>query len=255
MQKSTLTMTGAEPFFFPSGKVGCLLVHGLTGTPKEMRWMVEYLLKQGITIMGIRLAGHATEPDDLRRTRWQDWLTSVEDGYNLLSGTCEQIFLAGLSLGGSLSLFAASYLPAQGVISISAPCQLPADWRLKFIRLFQHLQPRVPKGTPDWRNPQAAADHLEYPYYPTPSIAELRDLLAELRQILPQVKLPALIIHSRADQSVLPENAEQIFRALGSPHKEIFWVENSGHVVVREPERQQVFDRTIQFIQQYAALS
>ncbi|GIV65449.1 MAG: carboxylesterase [Bellilinea sp.] len=251
MQKSTITMTGAEPFFFPSGKVGCLLVHGLTGTPKEMRWMGEYLHQRGISVMGIRLAGHATDPADLPRTRWRDWLASVEDGFHLLNGACEQIFLAGLSLGGALSLYAASYLPAQGVISISAPYQLPPDWRLNFIHLIKHLQPRVPKGPPDWHNPQAAADHLEYPDYPTASIAELRDLLAELRQILPHVNLPTLIVHSRADQGVSPENAIKILNALGSPQKEILWVENSGHVVVREPDRQMVFERVCRFIQSH----
>lgn len=247
-------LVGAEPFFFQGGKIGCLLVHGLTGTPKEMRWMGEYLRDQGITVMGIRLAGHATDPADLPRTRWQDWLTSLEDGFHLLRGSCEQIFLTGLSLGGALSLYAASFLPVRGVISISAPYQLPPDWRLNFIRLFQYVQPRVPKGPPDWHNPQAAADHLEYPYYPTASIAELRDLLSELRQVLPQVKIPVLVVHSRADRGVLPENAEKIFSALGSPHKEMLWVENSGHVVVREPDRHLVFERALQFIHRVANL-
>ncbi len=244
-------MPGAEAFYFPAGTVGCLLVHGLTGTPKEMRWMGDYLHDHGISVFGVRLAGHATQPEDLTRTRWQDWLASLEDGFHVLNHSCEKIILCGLSLGGVLCLYGASYLPAQGVISISAPYELPPDWRLNFIRFFRHIQPRVPKGKPDWRNPQAAADHLEYPYYPTPSIAELRDLLVELRQVLPQVKLPALIVHSRADQGVLPQNAEKIFNALGSPEKDLLWVENSGHVVVREPDRLTVFEHAWQFIQRH----
>jgi carboxylesterase len=245
-------MSGAEPFFFPAGETGCLLVHGLTGTPKEMRWMGEFLFEQGITVLGIRLSGHATTSASLERTRWQDWLASLEDGFHLLRHSCTKIFICGLSLGGALSLYAASYLPVEGVISISAPYELPHDWRLNFIRLFLYIQPRVPKGSPDWHNPQAAFDHLEYPYYPTASIAELRDLLVELRQVLPQVKRPALIIHSRADRGVLPSNAEKIFTALGSSAKEILWVENSGHVVVCEPDRHLVFERALQFIQHYS---
>ncbi|MEW6179240.1 MAG: alpha/beta fold hydrolase [Chloroflexota bacterium] len=245
-------LPAAEPFFFPAGKTGCLLVHGLTGSPKEMRWMGEYLHQRGITVLGIRLAGHAISPGDLARTRWQDWLTSVEDGFHLLRGFCDQIFLAGLSLGGSLSLFAASFLSVRGVVSISAPYQLPADWRLNFIHLFKHLQPRIPKGAADWHNPQAAADHIEYPYYPTAAIAQLRDFLAELRNVLPQITRPVLVVHSRADQSVLPSNAERIFAALGSQQKRLLWVENSGHVVVREPDREIVFEQALQFIHQYS---
>ncbi len=63
----------AEPFVFPGGPVGCLLVHGFTGTPKEMRWLGEYLAGQGHTVLGVRLAGHATQPEDMIRARWWDW--------------------------------------------------------------------------------------------------------------------------------------------------------------------------------------
>jgi len=42
----------AEPFFLPGNRVGCLLVHGFTGAPKEMRWMGEFLNQQGYTVLG-----------------------------------------------------------------------------------------------------------------------------------------------------------------------------------------------------------
>jgi len=53
------TFPGAEPFFLSGSRCGCLLVHGFTGTPKEMRWMGENLHSQGYTVLGIRLSGHA----------------------------------------------------------------------------------------------------------------------------------------------------------------------------------------------------
>ena len=65
----------AEPFFFPGSKTGILLIHGFTGTPKEMRWMGEYLhQKQHLTVLGIRLSGHATQPEDMLRSSYTDWL-------------------------------------------------------------------------------------------------------------------------------------------------------------------------------------
>ena len=60
----------AEPFFLPGqpGKPGCLLIHGFTGAPKEMRWMGEYLSREaGFPCLGVRLAGHATQPADMIR--------------------------------------------------------------------------------------------------------------------------------------------------------------------------------------------
>ena len=65
--------------------------------------MGEYLNRQGYTCLGIRLAGHATDPEDMVRSNWTDWTASVEDGFYLLSGSVDRIFLAGLSMGGVLS--------------------------------------------------------------------------------------------------------------------------------------------------------
>ena len=124
----------AEPFFFPGGPIGCLLVHGFTGTPKEMRWMGEYLAEKGYSVLGVRLAGHATHPADLLRLRWQDWLASVEDGWNLLRGVTPDIFMVGLSMGGILSLLFASQHPVRGVVTMSTPYRLPKDQLLRFAR-------------------------------------------------------------------------------------------------------------------------
>lgn len=245
----------AEPFYFPGGPTGCLLVHGFTGSPKEMRWMGEFLASQGHTVLGIRLAGHATQPADLVRTRWTDWLASVEDGYHLLKGSCNTIFVCGLSMGGILSLLLASRFPVAGVIAISTPYALPDDWRLRFIKLFYRFVPRVPKGPPDWRNPQAARDHVEYPDYPTRAILELRDLLVQMHRSLPAVSAPVLLVHSRLDGGVAPQNMQRIYEALGASDKQMLWVENSGHVIPREPERQRVFEAANAFMQRVSDLS
>ncbi len=244
----TLIIPTAEPFYFRGGRTGCLLIHGFTGAPKEMRWMGEYLADQGHTVLGVRLAGHATQPADLLRTRWRDWLASVEDGYRLLQGACDRIFVCGLSMGGILSLLFASRMPVSGAIAISTPYALPDDWRLPFLKLLHWVIPRVSKGPPDWRNLEAAGDHIDYPYYPTRTILELRDLLAEMRHALPAVTAPVLLVHSRLDGGVPPNNMQLIYDHLGTSDKQMLWVNNSGHVITREPDRQQVFEAAQAFI-------
>jgi carboxylesterase len=238
----------AEPFFFPGNRTGCLLIHGFTGTPKEMRWMGEYLASKGYSILGVRLTGHATQPEDMLRAHWQDWVTSVEDGYDLLKGVADQVFVVGLSMGGVLSLLFASQHQVSGVVAMSTPYALPNDPRMPFIQVLSWLQPKMPKGPPDWHDLEAAKDHIDYPYYPTRAIAELRDLLNEMRAALPKVSVPVLLIHSRQDPGVLPHNAEQILAQLGSQDKHLLWVENSGHVITREPEKQVVFKAAEDFI-------
>ncbi len=239
----------AEPFFFPGDQTACLLVHGFTGTPKEMRPMGEYLNSRGYTVLGIRLAGHATHPQDMLRTRWTDWLTSVEDGYHLLRSHAKRIFLIGLSMGGSLSLLFASQFDVDGVIAMSTPYSLPDDPRLNYVKWLAFIKPQIPKGEPDWQDPQAAEGHVSYPFYPTRNIAELRDLLGEMRAALPRVMAPALIVHARQDKGVPPLNAEKIYTALGSQEKQLLWLEKSGHIVTREPERLRLYQAADHFIQ------
>jgi carboxylesterase len=238
----------AEPFFFPGNRIGCLLVHGFTGAPKEMRWMGEYLNQQGYSVLGVRLAGHATQPQDILRTRWQDWLASVEDGYDLLGGCVDQIFVIGLSLGGILTLRFASQFPVNGVVAISTPYAIPNDPRLPFIRLISPFITWIKKGPPDWHNPEAAKDHVEYPRMPIRGILQVLDLISQMRSSLPKIQAPALIIQSRQDGSVVPQNAEQLLAALGSQDKNILWVENSGHVITREPDRFLAFEAIAEFI-------
>jgi carboxylesterase len=246
----TYTIPTAEPFYFPGGPIGCLLVHGFTGSPKEMRWMGEYLSQKGYSVLGIRLAAHATRPEDMLRARWQDWFASVEDGWHLLSKSCQSTFLAGLSMGGALCLLAAAQLPADGIIAMSTPYEFHDDPRLQYIKLLHWLQPSVAKGAPDWHNPEAAVDHVSYPSYPTRAVIELRFLLAEMRLNLKNVKQPVLLIHSHQDQTVAPENMLAIYNALGTDQKSMLWVDDSSHVITREPQRLRVFQAAEDFIQQ-----
>lgn len=239
----------SEPFLFQGGKIGCLLIHGFTGAPKEMRWMGEYLSARGYSVLGVRLAGHATCVEDILRVKWQDWIASVEDGYYLLRGLADQVYVVGLSMGGILSLVFSTLKPVTGVVTMSVPYSLPRDPRLALIHLLSTFIPRVRKGPADWHNLEAAKDHIEYPYLPTKGIIQLRDLLIEMQKSLPKITAPVLLIHSRQDGSVSPDHAEKILSKLGSHDKQIFWVEESGHVIPREPDRYLAFKATEEFIQ------
>lgn len=244
---------GAEPFLFPGGSTGCLLIHGFTGTPKEMRPMGAYLHQRGFTVLGVRLTGHATRPEDLPRVRWQDWILSVEDGWQLLKGITDRIFVCGLSMGGVLALSFAAQFPVNGVVAMSTPYELPPDPRLPYIRFLHRLQPRMEKGEPDWFEPEVAKGHIDYPYYPTRAIVELVELLKVLRASLPQVTAPVLLIHSKNDQGVAPENLEKIYTALGSQRKEKLMIENSGHAITVDQKRTQVFEAAADFMLRLSA--
>jgi carboxylesterase len=253
---NTQIIPTTEPFFFPGGRTGILLIHGFTGTPKEMRWMGEYLNQQGFTCLGIRLNGHATDPEDMRRSHWTDWTASVEDGYRLLSDSVDRIYLAGLSMGGVLSLLMSTRLDVAGVVAMSTPHTLPRDpknypiWYIKLYGRFFKYAPKsgeVPGAS--WFDKDAFVGHISYQQNPVSSIAELKSLLYEMQAALPEIRKPVQLIHSKDDTYVSPENMEKIYAGLlNASDKTKLYVAGSGHVVTRDAARNQVFAAALEFI-------
>jgi len=249
IMKKNIIIPSAEPFFFNGNDTGCLLIHGFTGTPKEMRLMGEYLADKNYTVMGIRLTGHATQISDMIRTRWWDWMADVEDAIDLLAGITKKIYAIGLSMGGVLALTAAARYRIDGVIAMSTPWSLPDDRRLNFIRLISYFSPEISKGTPDWVDPQLSKNHVSYRNYPTRSIAELKQLLDIMHISLPKVMVPTLLMQSVLDTTINKDSAKAIYESIGTKNKKIFMVHNSGHVITREPDKELVFNAAHEFIQ------
>lgn len=246
----------AEPFLFlgEPTKPACLLVHGFTGTPKEMRWMGEFLNQQGYTCLGIRLTGHATHPEDMIRSTWTDWTASVEDGYHLLRGMTDNIFLVGLSMGGILSLLMSTRLDVRGVVAMSTPYKLADDPRLRHIEWISKIVSFMPKSDEEpgasWFDKDAWKDHISYPENPVRSIGQLNQLLGVMRSSLPQLRVPVLLIHSKDDGYVLPDNIDLIYAdLLNASDKTKLYVTGSGHVVPRDAARQEAFQYALEFIQ------
>jgi carboxylesterase len=249
-----MIIPSTEPFFFPGDRTGCLLIHGFTGTPKEMRWLGEHLAKQGRTVLGVRLAGHATRPEDMARMRWQDWLHSVEDGWQILSGCTDRIFLVGLSMGGLLSLTFAADHPVAGLVIMSTPHHLPRDPRLNFIKVLSILRPFMPEvrisEKRDWYDEKAELQHISYDRTPTYSFGELDALVSHMQTILPRVSCPTLFIYSKDDPAVLAseQHMEKIHAAIHSTEKSMLMLENSGHVITEDAQRDRVFQAASEFI-------
>lgn len=249
------TINTAEPFFLPgdAAKPACLLIHGFTGTPKEMRWMGDYLNNLGYTCLGIRLAGHATRPKDMVRARWTDWTASMEDGYNLLRGITDRIFLVGLSMGSVLSLLMSTRLEVRGVIGMSTVYRLPVNlpaWEFKIVSQFKAYIKKS-RGVPgeDWYDKEAFTGHVSYPLNPVRSAAELQVLVSRMRSVLTKVNVPVLLIHSKDDKYVHADNMSLVYNALGTADKEMVWVSGSGHVITRDAARQQVFEAASAFLE------
>ena len=95
---------GAEPFAHDGGPVGALVVHGFTGSPVSMRPWAQALADAGLTVRLPRLPGHGSTWQDMALTTWEDWYAAVDTAFGELTERCADVFVCGLSMGGSLAL-------------------------------------------------------------------------------------------------------------------------------------------------------
>jgi len=249
----TAVLPGGEPFLFRGGRTGCLLIHGFTASPQEVRGLGEHLSSRGYTALGVRLFAHASDIHHMLRADWTDWYSSVEDGYHLLRGLCDEIVVMGVSLGGVLSLLLAASYPLTGVVAMSTPYAHSPDPRLKVVRPLSSILKFFPKGPPDWRDPGAQATRVAYAAYPIAAVEETFKAMTAMRACLPRVTVPTLLIHSKEDDFVPPENMAAIREHLGSQVVETLLVENSNHVVTLDLARPLVFNAASAFVARLAA--
>jgi carboxylesterase len=252
-----LIIPTAEPFFYPGNETGCLLIHGFTGTPKEMHPMGKYLAERGHTVLGVRLAGHATQMEDMVRMRYWDWIASVEDGWHMLQGSTKRVFVIGLSMGGVLSLLFASRYPVAGAVAMSTPSEVPVAGIQRLLvsvsPLLSLALPFLGKHDGKWFNPEVGEDHVSYPGHPVRSVYELDKLTKLMRAGLPGLTAPVLLMHSRDDVDVPYENANTLYEEIGGADKEVLLVEGCNHVITRDGDTSRVFKAADDFIRRVNA--
>nr|MBN1229903.1 alpha/beta fold hydrolase [Anaerolineae bacterium] len=239
------------------------MVHGLTGTPFELRWLGEELNKQGYTVYGPRLAGHGTCPEDLTRVTWREWYADVLAAYELLGRQCDKIFVIGLSMGGVLTLLLGSQEKVDGLVVLSAPHEIkhPLFRFLPLLSLFIKIHnkgydveleerfARQVRKVQEERG-EALTGHPSYKGWVIPAIRQFLPMLSVMRENLKQVTAPILFIHSKKDQTVPFENMQLNYDAVSSPDKSMLVLEESCHTVAEDIEYPVVFDAVKAFIAQ-----
>ncbi|WP_353224554.1 alpha/beta hydrolase [Salinisphaera hydrothermalis] len=263
-------------FFFPGDNRGVLLIHGLTGTPQEMRILGKGLNNRGFTTRGVQLAGHCGSVDDLLATGWTDWYRSVETAAREMRGSVEHLFVAGLSMGALLALRLAEEHPdwVDGVGVLGATFRydgwsLPALNRLSFLlpmlkrlgigrdRMFME-QP--PYGLRDENlrrkisEAMASGDSTAagLPGNPWHSLAELYLMSRRVRRDLRRVVAPCLIAHATEDDIASSRNAELVARRVSGP-TEMLWLDDSYHMITIDRERRRLIEGVADFFARVAA--
>jgi carboxylesterase len=225
-------------------QIGFLLIHGFTGTHYEMIPLQEFLEKKGFTVSNITLPGHETTEEDLITKKWTEFVEYSQIELDQLKDKCEKVFVAGLSMGGAITLLlGARNQDLAGIITLAAVYR-PPDWRMHLMVIpFVHkIYPKHRNKESGWEDLEALTTHRSYDYYPIKSVAELYKLLHEVKKQVENIQIPILIISAKKDLSVPQKHAKLIYKKVNSKDKERVLIEKGGHVIPKDAGRHQMLE-------------
>ena len=238
-----------QPFFHRGNDIGCLVFHGFTGTPANMRLVADALSEAGYTVLVPRLSGHATTLADMDRQSDEIWLNDAFSAYDrLIQEGCKSVFVMGLSMGGLLSTLVASTRPVTGVVLMSTPFRMQ-QYLLTASR-FAAVAPFVYLDTPEEQLASFRPYNQTYDGMPTRRLKDLERLTIRARGALHKLTCPILVMQSAKDDKVDLRSVPITEYGTGSPELEIQWLMDSPHGCTYGPEARLVAQRAVAFVRQ-----
>ncbi|MBS1189256.1 MAG: alpha/beta hydrolase [Rhodocyclaceae bacterium] len=264
---------GPNGFFEKRGETGVLLIHGLTGTPAEMRHFGRQLARKGLTVAGPQLAGHCDSVQALKASTWEDWYRSADEAFEALARECRQVYVAGLSMGALLGLLLAARKKERlaGVTLLSTTFfydgwNMP-KWRRRLLmplviysplRHFVTWEEPPPYGIKDERvramvtsvlesRDAHTADKIGHFKTPASVILQSERLVRAAKACLRRVHRPTLVVHSVEDDMASIKNAHFVTQRIGSQQVETYFVDDSYHVLTLDKRRDEIADRVAAF--------
>lgn len=262
-----------QPGFGENGRVGFLLIHGLGGTPVELRFIAQGLTRAGFAVYCPLLEGHGGTKAELNATTWQDWYDSVAAAHDELRARCDMVVVGGLSSGALLALYLAANRPGDVAAAVLfAPTLWPDGWAIpKTFQLFKlvrhkwfasliHFREVAPYGIKDERIRQFVLESLQSEGRPLEEILgrgggvlwELKALRNIVKKQLSAIRQPTLIFHPRHDDQSDVANTMKLQRQLGGL-VDVVVLDDSYHMVTLDRQRTLVVDRSVELGQRLVA--
>ena len=219
----------AQPFEFPEGNHGVLLIHGFTGSPAHMRLIGEGLRDKGFAVRGILLPGHGETPEAMGKAAWQDWVRASREAAQEMRERYERLTVAGLSMGGCLALMLAEQMDADACVTIAAPIKTTNRFRA-VAPAASLVCPMIRKKADGARDSLLAEYDIGYDSYPTASVHHLSVIIRKARQDLHLIHCPVLAIQSHGDKTVTADSPALILSGVSSAVKAQLWLNDAPHV-------------------------
>jgi carboxylesterase len=232
----------------------CLIIHGFTGSPWDMRPLGEALAERGYRVYCPRLPGHGTTPKAMEGISWKDWISATDEALDHF-GKEAPVFVVGFSMGALLAILLAARRPERvRALTLLAPAikflgpSMFLARRLRRWPLLEWYKPKVIKDGTDIQNADSLADAPLLESFPTARLRDLFQLQDQARAKLRYVRCPSLVLMARKDHVVALEGGRRLAREMiNALPLRFVHLSRGSHIVARDDDAQLAFDEVADF--------
>ncbi len=229
-----------------------LLLHGFGG--KSSNWeytAVKINENLNIPVYIPRLPGHGTNVDDFLNSSAEQWLRKAVDSYLYLKSDFQEIYLAGLSMGGLLAALLASKFEIKK-LSLVAPAFFTKNKNIVFTPYIKYF---IKKFDNDFKLEQENLSKAEIDFhqnysldYYTKALAELYKLIKKSRKALNNINTETQLILSTNDQQVESDKIRSFLnKKMGQFLVDQKIYQKSSHVIINDLEKERCAQDIIDF--------
>ena len=241
----TSDLSGCEPLSAAGGANGVLVLHGFTGCPQSMRPLAQAFSAAGFTVELPLLPGHGTTVDDMITTGWDDWAGAAEAAYEELTGRSESVVVAGLSMGGALTLWLAGRHPEiAGIVCVNPVVDVAQDLVDLARQMIEAGDDRIPAIGGDIAKPGGYEG--AYEAAPLGPLLSLAEGTSALQADLGKITSPLLLLNSPQDHVVPPSNSDLAAGSVGGPVERVT-LERSYHVATLDYDAELIEQQAVAF--------
>jgi alpha-beta hydrolase superfamily lysophospholipase len=217
-------------------------IHGLGGNSDNYIALGE-ALKPGVAVYAIDLAGHGESgtPGDVESREVHLRNLDALAGLICSRHPNARHYVAGYSLGAAYAplWIARNGRTHDGLILLAAPYRnifkLPLHWEIAF-RILSKVAPRrripVRERSDDGIEPRYRFGMSSEKFIRERTLRLLKvsaDAVPAGERALPEVTIPALVVHGDADSVAFPEGARIAYQRLGGRDKTLRWIPGARH--------------------------
>jgi carboxylesterase len=259
-------------FEMPGGAPACLLLHGFTGDPREMRVLADRIHDRfGYYIYTPLLPGHGGPPHLLHKLAAEDFLQAAREALAHVRKQNSQIVVIAYSMGAAIAaqLLAeepvAAFAMIAPMVAIRNPLLplsplagrfLPWFYPLKLMSIdLLGIRDEILAFDPslnldDPATIQMLKNEIRFPVAITD---ELRKMQNRAKQAAPRLTMPTLIVQGSADLTLNPAGAQRLFERIPATDKEFKMIPRVDHDVVkaRNPGNAQLVQIVLDWLERH----